>query len=78
MVYLVKGPKFVHKRYLNQIKKGHSNVEKNNHPEEEPMDIMFDTFDMPVPQTSPEVRRQSKRKRIAMEIMEVNQKRKKY
>ena len=36
---------------------------------------MFDSFDMPAPQTAPEIRRQSKRKRTAREIMEVNPKR---
>ena len=47
MVYLVKGPKFVHRRHLNQIKKKrHSNIEENNRPEEKPMGIIFDTFDM--------------------------------
>ena len=76
MVYLIKGPKFEHKKHLNQIKKEqHSKVEENNRPEEEPMDIMFDTFDMTAPQT--EVRRQSKRKRRATKIMEVNPKIKK-
>ena len=50
MVYLVKGPKFVHKRHLKQIeKKKLSNLKENNHPEEEAMDIMFDTFNMPAP-----------------------------
>ena len=58
MIYLVKRLKFVYNRHLNQIKKQHSNVEKNNCSEEEPMDIIFDTFNMLAPQTAPEVRRQ--------------------
>ena len=79
MVYLVKGQKFVHKRHQKPDlkKKRHSNVEENNRADEEPIDIMFNTFDMPAPQTAPEVRRQSKRKQIATEIMELNPKRKK-
>ena len=33
MVYLVKGPKYVHKRHSNQIKND-TNVEENNRPAE--------------------------------------------
>ncbi len=69
MVYVAKGPKFVHKRHLNRIKKRHSNIEENNRPKEELMDTMFDTFDMSSPQTAPEVKRLPKRKQRAIEMI---------
>ena len=58
---------------LKPDKKPHWNVKEKNRPVEEPMDI---TFDMPAPQTAPEVRSQPKRKQRATKIMEINVKKK--
>ena len=76
MIYIIKGPGFSHKRHLNQIKKQHSNTVENNPREEDPMDLVFDTFEVPIPQTAPEQRR-SKRRREIMDLIEINPKKKK-
>ena len=48
MIYLVKGPKMMHKRHLNQTKSRHIN-EKNDTPVDvEPMEVQFDSFDVPI------------------------------
>ena len=77
VVYLVKGPRFVHKRHTNQIRKRYFDDVMNNPPEEETIDVMFDTFDLPKPEVVQEQRR-STRKRKRTDLLKINPKRKKY
>ena len=75
MIYIIKGLQFTHKRHLNQIRKRLLDDADNGPTEEkEVMDVIYDTFDMLIPQAAPEQRR-LKRKR---KIMDVNPKRKRY
>ena len=76
MVYIIDGPKFSHKRHLNQLRKRWSDDINTGPPEqEETMDVIFDTFDLPSPQSAPE-RRQSNRKRKRTELININPKKK--
>ena len=62
MVYIVEGPKYTHKRHQNQLQK---RCDCNDVPqtEEEPIDTIFDMFDLDPLQPTPEIRRsRSKRK----------------
>ena len=78
MVYIIDGPKFSHKRHLNQLRKRWSDDINCDSPErEETMDVIFDTFELPSPQPAPE-RRQSYRKRKKTELININPKRRKY
>ena len=60
IIYIIKGPRFTHKRHLNQIRKRYSNTVENHPREEDPMDVMFDTFEVPIPQTATEQKIQKK------------------
>ena len=71
MIYIIKGPRFTHKRHLNQIKKRYSNTIENKPREEDPIDVAFDTFEVPMPQTALE-QRKSKRKREITDLIEIN------
>ena len=74
---MVKGPQFTHKRHLNQLRR-HLTDEVDSGPSEETeMDIIYDTFDIPIPLAVPEIRR-SKRKRKATDLIVVNPKRRRY
>jgi len=78
MVYIIDGPKFSHKRHLNQLRKRWSDDTNTGPPEQqETMDVIFDTFDLPSPQPAPE-KRQSNRKRKRTELININPKKKKY
>ena len=77
MIYIIKGPRFNHKRHLNQIRKWYSNIVENNPREEDLMDVVFDTFEVPKPQTAPEPKR-SKRKREITDLIGINPRKKKY
>ena len=65
MVYIVEGPKYTHKRHQNQLQKCRLN-DSNNVPqtEEEPIDTIFDMFDLNPPQSTPEIRRSGREKEI--------------
>ena len=60
MTYLVKGPKMVHKRHLNQTKSRHTHEENDTPVDVEPMEVLFDTFDVPIPQKAPETKMQQR------------------
>ena len=77
MIYMVQGPKFIHKRYVNQIRKRYESVVDKDSIEDDTMDVIFDTFEVPIPQSVPELRR-PKRKRKFTEPLEINPKRKRY
>ena len=63
MIYIINGPRFTHKRHLNQIRKWYSNTVENNPLEENPMDIVFDMFEVPIPQTAPKQGTHKKKKK---------------
>ena len=50
MVYIVEGPKYTHRRHQNQLQKHRLN-DSNDEPqtEEEPIDTIFDMFDLDPP-----------------------------
>ena len=77
IIYIIKGSHFTHKRHLNQIRKRLSDDADSGPPEEkEVMDVIYDTFDMPIPQAALEQCR-LKRKRKMKDFIVVNPKRKK-
>ena len=65
MVYIVEGPKYTHKRHQNQLQKRRLN-DSNDVPqtEEEPIDNIFDMFDLDPPQPTPEIRRSGKKRKF--------------
>ena len=78
MVYIINGPKFSHKRHLNQLRKWWSdNINCDSPEQEETTDVIFYTFDLPSPQPAPE-RCLSYRKRKKTELFNINPKRRKY
>ena len=79
LVYIVQGQKNTHKRHMNQLRKCRLNdsEESPQNTCEEPIDAIFDHFDLDTPQVSPEVRR-SRRKRKFTPSLDVNLKRQKY
>ena len=79
LVYIIQGPKNTHKRHMNQFRKCCLN-ESEESPQntcEEPIDAIFDHFDLDTPQVSPEVRYPG-RKRKFTQPLDVNPKRQKY
>ena len=78
MVYIVEGPKCTHKRHQNQLQKHRLN-DSNNVPqtEEEPIDTIFDMFDLDPPQPTPEIRRSGRKRKFTDPLM-IDSKRKKY
>ena len=79
LVYIIQGLKNIHKRHLNQLRKCRVNDSNVSPPQicEEPIDIIFEKFDLDAPQASPEVRR-SNRKSKFIDPLSVDPKRKKY
>ena len=77
MVYMVEGPHVPHKKHLNQIRKRTSDESSETPPEEETLDLLYDAFDRETHQTSTEIRR-SGRKRKLTDPLEVNTRKKNY
>ena len=77
MVYMVEGPHATHKKHLNQIRKRTSDESSETPPEEEMLDLLYDVSDLEPPQTSTEIRR-SDRKRKLTDPLEVNPRKKSY
>ena len=52
-MYIIRGPQFTHKRHLNQIWK-HLSDDADGAPSEEKevVDVIYDTFDLPIPQAT--------------------------
>ena len=65
MVYIVEGSKYTHQGHQNQLQKRRLN-DSNDVPqtEEEPIDTIFDMFDLDPPQSTPEKRRSWEKKEI--------------
>ena len=79
MMYLVKEPKMVHKRHLNQTKSRHIDEEDNSPVDVEPIEVLFATFDEPITRKHPEAirqKRQSERKRRDTQRTDIYPKRK--
>ena len=76
MVYIVEGPKYTHKRHLNQLQKRRLK-DSNDVPktEEEPIDTIFDMFDLDPPRPTPEIHR-PRRKRKFTDPLIIDPKRK--
>ena len=65
MVYIVEGPKYTHKRHQNQLQKRHLNDSNDvTQTEEEPIDTIFDMFDLHPPKPTPEIRRPGRKRRF--------------
>ena len=78
MIYIIKGLKFTLKKHLNIIRKRMSDDADTGPPEEkEVMDVIYNTFDIPISQVALEQRR-LKRKRKMMDFIVINPKRKKF
>ena len=77
MVYIVKGPKYTHKRYQNQLQKCRLN-DPNDIPqtEEEPIDTIFNMFDLDPPQPTTEIRWSGRKRKFTDPLM-IDPKRKK-
>ena len=78
MAYIVEGPKYTHKRHQNQLQKRRLN-DSNDVPqtEEEPIDTIFDMFDLDPPQPTPEICRSGRKRKFTDPLM-IDPKRKKY
>ena len=66
----------VHKRHLNQTKSW--NTDEVNDTPVEPMEVLFDTYYVPIPRKAPVAKVQVKRKRRDTEGININPKRKRY
>ena len=75
MIYIIKRPRLTHQRHRNKIRKRYLNTVENNPQAEDPLDVKFDTLEIPTPQTAPEQRR-SKGKREMTDLIETNPKKK--
>ena len=78
MVYIVEGPKYTHYRHQNQWQKRCLNDSNDVlQTEEEPIDTIFDMFDLDPPQSTPEIRRSGRKRKFTDPLM-IDPKRKKY
>ena len=69
-MYIVEGPKYTHKRHQNQLQKRLLN-DSNDVPqtEEEPIDTIFDMFDLDPPQPTPQIRRSGRKRKFTDPLM---------
>ena len=76
MVYIVEGPKYTNKKHQNQLQKSRLNDSSNvPQTEEEPIDTIFDMFDLDPPQPTPEMPRSGGKSKFTDPLM-IDQKRK--
>ena len=73
IIYIIKGPQFTDKKYLNQHRKCLTDEADSGPPEETVMDVIYDTFNILTSLVAPEMRH-SKRKRKATDLIVVNPK----
>lgn len=64
MIFMVQGPKFIHKRHVNQIRKRYESVVDRDPIEDDTMDVVFDTFDVPIPQSVPELKKHKRKRKF--------------
>lgn len=80
VIYQVQGPKFVHKRHINQLrprKTDDTEVEPQQLEQPEPIDTVYDLFDLEPPQPAPDNRRSGRKRKIHQPFL-INPKKKKY
>ena len=77
MVYIVEGPKYTHKRHQNQLQKHLFNDSDILQTEEEPIDTIFDMFDLDLPQPTTEIHRSGGKRKFTDPLI-IGPKRKKY
>ena len=63
MITIIKGPEFTPKKHLNQLRKRLTDEAESEPPEETVMDIIYDTFDIPIPLEDPKMRRSKRKKK---------------
>ena len=64
MVYIVEGPRYTHKRHQKHLQKRRLNDSNDAPQTEEPMDTIFDMFDLDPPQSTPEIRRPGRKRKF--------------
>ena len=70
MVYIVEGSKYTHKRHENQLQKHRLNDPNDvTQTEEEPIDTIFDMFDLDPPQPTPEIRQSGRKRKFTDPLM---------
>ena len=69
MVYIVEGPKYTHKRHQNQLQKRRLNDSNVVPQTEEPIDTIFDMFDLDPPQPTSEMRRSGRKGKFTDPLM---------
>ena len=70
VVYIVEGPKYTHKRHQNQLQKRRLNDSTDvPQTEEEPIDTIFDIFDLDPPQSTPEIGRSVRKRKFTHPLM---------
>ena len=62
MIYLVKEPKMMHKGHSNKTKNRHIDEENTSPMVVESMEVLFNTFDVPIPRKAPETEIEKKTK----------------
>ena len=70
MVFIVEGTKYTHEKHQNQLQKRRLN-DSNDVPqtEEEPIDTIFDMFDLDSPQSTPEIRLSGRKRKFTDPLM---------
>ena len=69
MTYMVQGPRWEYKHHLNQLRHRHANLESPR--QEIPMEVLYDTFDIPMLQEIIEPWWYAKQKRTMAEFLNV-------
>ena len=69
MVYIVEGPKYIHNRHQNQLQKHHLNDSNGVPQTEEPIDTIFDMFDLDPPQPTPVIHRSGQKRKFPDPLM---------
>ena len=68
-MYIVEGPKYTHKRHQKQLQKRRLNDSNDVLQTEEPIDTIFDMFDLDPPQPKPEIRRSGRKRKFTDPLM---------
>ena len=80
MIYEIQGPRHLHKRHINQLKKRSTECVEEEPPRvdpETPIDTFYECFDVQPPQPDPVNRRSGRKRRLSKPFL-VDPKRKKY
>ena len=66
MTYMMQGPRWEYKPHLNQL--SHRQADLKNPRQEIPIEVLYDTFNIPTPQEIIELQQYGKRKRNTMKF----------